>query len=136
MGLESLHHAPGSAASYVDRFGCLAADMAWNELAQLHQFWLGMINEIKDQLAHLDPPTGLDTFIELWICTDPRLSKRREDPFCSHAPPTTPLPRLNLCRCTQHESSWTFLNGNTSGEIICPGAALTTLAPPASHHRD
>lgn len=76
--LEGLQLGQGTVASYAVHFCHLTADMEWNEAAQLYQFRWGLW-EIKDKLAHIETPTGLDNLMDPTIYIDNQLQEQREE---------------------------------------------------------
>lgn len=71
--------------------------MAWDELAQLNQFQLGLSNEVKDILVCMESRRGLNAFFELGVWIDTQLSKlqnEKEDLFHVQALPQ-PLMQVN-----------------------------------------
>ncbi|XP_074825188.1 retrotransposon Gag-like protein 3 [Natator depressus] len=65
--------------SYATHFHHLVSDTAWNEAAQISHFYLGLNDEIKDELARVDTPTALLPYIKMCIQIDDRLSDARKE---------------------------------------------------------
>lgn len=61
----------------------LAADSGWNTVAQLATFLHGLAEPIKDQLAPLELPSGLDSLITMAIHIDTLVVEReKQGPSC------------------------------------------------------
>lgn len=65
-------------ASYVAYFYCLTADTQGSEAVQLYQFWWGLQEEIKDELACAETPMGLDALVDLTIQIDERCENQEK----------------------------------------------------------
>lgn len=77
--------------SYASEFRLLASSLDWNDAALIHQFRVGLNNDVKDMLLHHDTPESLDAMINLSILIDNRLFEYRQDkhsPYRAHNPRT------------------------------------------------
>jgi Retrotransposon gag protein len=81
----------GSVASYASEFRRHSSLLSWGEQALISQFYDGLKEPIKDELARTERPTELKTSIESAIRIDNRLYERRmergETPRPSIPPP-------------------------------------------------
>lgn len=75
VALLSLKQDPRSVAAYTTHFYHLVTYMAWNKAVQIYLFCLGLNDEIKDELAQVDPHLALLSNIELCIQIDNQLFK-------------------------------------------------------------
>lgn len=73
--LYSLHQR-GSAASYVADFTRWSAIVNWNDEALCAQFYRGLKDPIKDELARTDKPKDLKTYKDVAVRIDTRLFER------------------------------------------------------------
>ncbi|MEE6524685.1 hypothetical protein FKM82_024284 [Ascaphus truei] len=64
-------------ARYALDFRTVAAETGWNDVALSAVFWQGLSERLKDELAALDRPAGLEDLIDLCIRMDQRLQERR-----------------------------------------------------------
>lgn len=74
--LRSLFHT-SSAATYSSEFRRLSSLLAWNDVALCSQYYHGLKDVIKDELAKVDRPESLEDLINLTIRLDNRLHERR-----------------------------------------------------------
>lgn len=63
--LRRLQQWQGTVTSYAACFHLLRGDRECNEVLQLYQHQWGLQEEIKDELAHIEMPMGLDAFVDL-----------------------------------------------------------------------
>lgn len=68
-----------SAAEYKAQFVQIGADVPWDERSKMHQFRRGLKENVKDQLALIDPPTNFEALTEMAIRIDTRLFERNEE---------------------------------------------------------
>lgn len=66
----------GSATGYVADFTRLAALVNWNDEALCAQFYRGLKDSIKDELARTEKPKDLKTYKEIAVRIDTRLFER------------------------------------------------------------
>ena len=78
----------GSASQYYTRFLSLASLLDWDDHALRSQFYFGLKPHIKDDLAHHDRPTSLETLKELAIRIDNRLFERLQERKDERGPTT------------------------------------------------
>lgn len=89
-----------SAAEYTSEFRELVAILGWTEEAQLrHQYYQGLKDHVKDDLATRDDPATLDALIRLAIQIDNRhytrsLEKKENAGHTTHRPTPRPQPRV------------------------------------------
>uniref|UniRef100_A0A803J1Y9 Retrotransposon gag domain-containing protein n=1 Tax=Xenopus tropicalis TaxID=8364 RepID=A0A803J1Y9_XENTR len=83
--LLGLSQGRGTVAEYAASFRRWVADTSWNETAQSFHFRRGLTDIIKDELARVDAPEDLSSFIQ-FIKIDRRLTERL------HEKPGRPLP--------------------------------------------
>ena len=67
----------GPASQYTATFRRLALDSGWNDAALATQYYSGLRDSIKDELARGDRPDDLDALIERSISIDERFFERR-----------------------------------------------------------
>jgi Ty3 transposon capsid-like protein len=93
----------GSVAFYASEFRRHSTLLSWGEQALTSQFYEGLKNPIKDELAKVERPTELRALIDLAIRIDTRLYERSQErsdtprssipaprqPLRGHAAPTT-----------------------------------------------
>ncbi len=93
--LVALHQNRRRVMDYAIEFRTLAAESGWNEAALSDAFLHGLSESIKDHLAPLDLPAGLDPLIALAVKIDDRLHEReRAKPRgFNRAPQPDPVPR-------------------------------------------
>jgi hypothetical protein len=66
----------GSAASYAASFQQLAAKTKWGKAALQHQFYIGLKDTVKDEVARSDKPDDLQELIALVVKIDNRMYER------------------------------------------------------------
>ena len=76
--LRTLRQGSSGTAEYAAEFLQLVADVNWNDEAQANQFYEGLSEEVKDELARFDAPEATPELIQLSIRIDNRLRKRAE----------------------------------------------------------
>lgn len=90
-----------SAANYATDFRRLAALTSWNDPSLCFQFYNGLKNDVKDELARTDRPKDLSSLMSLAIKIDNRIYERLQEKrnttshFATRPPPpypTTPHP--------------------------------------------
>jgi hypothetical protein len=74
--LRNLHQLK-SVAEYAAQFEAKRQYLAWNDLAFRDQFYLGLKEEVKDQIAPIGKPADLSGLKDLAIRLDTRLYERR-----------------------------------------------------------
>lgn len=74
--------------SYASEFRLLAASLDWNDAALIHQFRIGLNNDVKDLLLHHETPASLDSMINLAILIDNRLYEHHQDKRLTYRVPT------------------------------------------------
>lgn len=67
----------GSAANYATEFRRISAYILWNEEAQISQFYIGLKDHVKDELARIDRPTTFSDLVTLAIRIDNRFYERK-----------------------------------------------------------
>lgn len=77
MQLLRLRQGKRSATVYTSEFQRVSQDTDWNNAALQSQFRLGLAEEVKDELARVDPPKSLRELTQLAIRIDNRLHERR-----------------------------------------------------------
>jgi hypothetical protein len=83
-----------SASLYASDFRRLASYIDWNNAALLFQYQLGLKEDLKDELAKLEPITNLDQLITTTIKIDDRLfDRRRERPNLDRPTGSGPIRR-------------------------------------------
>lgn len=86
--LMDLHQRGRRVSDYAVEFRTLAADSGWNDSSLFDAFRHGLSGPIKDQLAPLELPSDLDSFIAMAIRIDTRLVEReREKSRAVFSPP-------------------------------------------------
>ena len=88
--------------SYASEFRLLAASLDWNDAALIHQFRVGLSNDVKDMLLHHETPVSLDSMINLAILIDNRLYEHRQDKRLTHRVPTPRPPNQDYS--SEHSS--------------------------------
>lgn len=78
-GLQQLKQKNRSTATYASEFRRLATDVTWNEPALIHQFYIGLSEEVKDELARVERPSAIKEMINLAIKIDNRLAERKQE---------------------------------------------------------
>ena len=76
-----------SVASYATDFRRLALDTQWNDSALTAQFYRGLKDLIKDEIAKMERPTSLEDLIEISIRLDNRIQDRRLEKFSTFSSP-------------------------------------------------
>ena len=71
------HQQKGSAATYAAGFRQIISKLDWDDDAYIAQFYQGLKDEIKDEVARMDRPSELADYIELVVRIDNRLYERR-----------------------------------------------------------
>jgi Ty3 transposon capsid-like protein len=66
-----------SVASYAADFRRISSTTTWNDSALNAQFYRGLKDSVKDELAKMDKPETLDAMIEISVRLDNRLHERR-----------------------------------------------------------
>jgi hypothetical protein len=66
-----------SVAEYAAEFEAKRQYLAWNDMAFRDQFYLGLKEEVKDDIAPVGKPADLAGLKDLAIRLDTRLSERR-----------------------------------------------------------
>lgn len=69
----------GSAAEYKAQFMQIEADVPWDQKSKMHQFRRGLKDNVKDQLALMDPPANFEDLAAISIRIDTRLFERAEE---------------------------------------------------------
>uniref|UniRef100_A0A803JLE4 CCHC-type domain-containing protein n=1 Tax=Xenopus tropicalis TaxID=8364 RepID=A0A803JLE4_XENTR len=77
--LRSLTQGKRPVEEYVSDFRRYAADTEWNTQALKHQFRIGLSETLKDELARVGVPQGLEELIDLSVQIDRRLRERRAE---------------------------------------------------------
>ncbi|OCT57199.1 hypothetical protein XELAEV_18003842mg [Xenopus laevis] len=77
--LLTLTQGSRSVAEYAATFRRWVLDTSWNEAAQRFHFRRGLSEAMKDELARVDAPDNLSSFVQLCIKIDSRLSERRKE---------------------------------------------------------
>lgn len=77
--IQKLRQGKQPASSYAAEFRQIAADLTWNDSALIHQFRLGLRDDVKDMLLHHDYPKTLLEAINLAIQVDNRLYEHRQE---------------------------------------------------------
>jgi hypothetical protein len=70
-------HQQSSAAKYKAEFQSLSARVSWNDEALAAQFYQGLKDAVKDEIARQDRPKSLSSMIELAIKIDTRIWERQ-----------------------------------------------------------
>ncbi|GAA6018098.1 hypothetical protein JCM10207_006080 [Rhodosporidiobolus poonsookiae] len=85
----------GSASLYAAEFRRLSLTLGWNDKALRFRFVAGLKEELKDELARMDPITDFDQLVEKVVIIDNRTFQRRLQKTGRSAPsynPFTPMP--------------------------------------------
>ena len=71
------HQQKGSAATYAAGFRQIISKLDWDDDAYIAQFYQGLKEDIKDEVARMDRPSELSEYIELVVRIDNRLYERK-----------------------------------------------------------
>lgn len=91
-GLFNLVQRSRRVTDYSIEFRTLAAESDWNSSSLTDAFYNGLSDDIKDELAARDPPTGLDALIATAIRIDGRFQERRRERALTSTPRNLPRP--------------------------------------------
>jgi Retrotransposon gag protein len=92
--LSKLRQGSKPAFDYAADFRQLAADLDWNDSALIHQFRVGLNEDVKDLMLHHDIPSTLDAMVALTIQIDNRIFEHRQEQSASRrALPPRAIPR-------------------------------------------
>jgi hypothetical protein len=85
-----------SVANYITEFRRLSTILDWDNKVLQHFFYTGLSDEIKDELARVEPPDTLDQLVQLALRIDHRLYERRLERRLPRPPPRVlpPPPRM------------------------------------------
>ena len=92
-GMEKLRQT-GSCSEYIASFRNFMVYMKWNDSAYKVQFRRGLKEDVKDELAKVDPPTGLADYMALAQKIDDRLWERRQEKR-SDSTTSKPAPKIS-----------------------------------------
>lgn len=109
---------------YKIEFRKWSVDTSWNEAALKYQFWLGLSEALKDELAPVETPATLERLIQLVIQLDRLLRERWSERIQSHRP-TWVMPRAPPVTMATPIST----TASSEGEPMQIGLMRSTLTP-------
>ena len=74
----------GSAADYASKFQQLAAQTQWGAVLLVAQFYKGLKNRVKDDVARVNQPSQLQSMITLAIRIDDRQYEHELERKCTY----------------------------------------------------
>lgn len=103
MQLSNLRQGSDSVSTYAQRFREIAKWSTWNAPALIHQFRLGLIPDLKEEMGRFDYPPTLQEMITHTLNSEERLAERAQERLWesrtnpSSLPPSSSLltPRTN-----------------------------------------
>ena len=112
----------GSATRYATEFRRLSMQLTWNNDALVSQYVLNLKNQIKDELARIDPILDLNAIINKSIDIDNRMFARAQDRINNRQPshPSTATP-MDLNAIQQAPLPVTPINNSANITNVCRG---------------
>jgi Ty3 transposon capsid-like protein len=94
-----------SVAAYSADFRRISTNTSWNDAALNAQFYRGLKDPVKDELAKIEKPETLDSLIEIAVRLDNRLHERRMERD-NLAPSRSSKPNFQRSSTATHNSSF------------------------------